>query len=251
MEHFSRLTRTHDHVCPLTRSYRVPRATQDLATRLVARIQGRRPRTWTATDERGVVERVNRLEDVDLTAGGWLILVRNNYLVRQVVEHLRQVGYVYRTPHDDVRDEVGVRAALAWERLRGGQELSREERHYVDQFLRQKLPSNLANLGPRRTLPWYEALDLPTEAREYYKACRRRGESLVQPPRITVSTIHGAKGGEADHVALLLDMSARTFEEYQRRPDDEARVFYVAVTRARRRLVLVEPTTPYHFNLEV
>ena len=35
----------------------------------------------------------------------------------------------------------------------------------------------------------------------------KKKEDLKKPPRIAVSAIHGAKGGEADNVMLLTDIS--------------------------------------------
>lgn len=65
--------------------------------------------------------------------------------------------------------------------------------------------------------------------------------------RISVSTIHRAKGGEADNVLLLSDTTRRTFEEID--TDDEHRVFYVAVTRARENLYIVQPQTRYYYEI--
>ncbi len=50
------------------------------------------------------------------------------------------------------------------------------------------------------------------------------------------------KGAEADNVVLLTDMSYRTFEGYTRTAEgaeSERRVFYVGITRAKKRLIVV------------
>lgn len=63
------------------------------------------------------------------------------------------------------------------------------------------------------------------------------GDRFTEPlsrGRVPVSTIHGAKGREVDHVVLAVDIDAQCSEEWQR-------ANYVAATRARRRLTLVEP----------
>jgi len=57
-------------------------------------------------------------------------------------------------------------------------------------------------------------------------------------PRIKLSTIHGAKGGEADNVVLFTDLTTAALKE---RGDDIHRVFYVGVTRTRQNLYIVEP----------
>ena len=58
---------------------------------------------------------------------------------------------------------------------------------------------------------------------------------------IELSTIHAAKGGEAENVVLLTDLTENTMRSYERNPDDENRLFYVGATRTKENLHLVEP----------
>ena len=89
---------------------------------------------------------------------------------------------------------------------------------------------------------WSEAMDrIPDKDRAYITALLRRGEKFNGTPRITVSTIHGSKGGEADNVILFTDLSAAADEQLKNNPDDIHRVFYVGVTRTRQNLFVVEP----------
>jgi superfamily I DNA/RNA helicase len=74
--------------------------------------------------------------------------------------------------------------------------------------------------------------------RAYITALLRRGEKFNATPRIKLSTIHGTKGGEADNVALLTDLSNSAMEGMS---DDLHRVFYVGVTRAKQNLFIFEP----------
>ena len=48
---------------------------------------------------------------------------------------------------------------------------------------------------------------LPETDRAYIVAMLRRGEQFNKEPRISVSTIHGSKGGEADNVVVFTDLS--------------------------------------------
>ena len=59
-------------------------------------------------------------------------------------------------------------------------------------------------------------------------------------PQILVSTIHTVKGGEADNVALLLDLTKKCKETLQENLEEELRVLYVAVTRAKKSLYLID-----------
>lgn len=108
--------------------------------------------------------------------------------------------------------------------------------------------SDLIQTGGLRVDPnkiWHDALDkLPKEDMSYMLAARRRGEKLRNgSSRVRLSTIHSAKGGEADHVVLMKEMAKRTYDEMHLNPDDERRVAYVGVTRAKQRLTLVSSDT--------
>ena len=54
---------------------------------------------------------------------------------------------------------------------------------------------------------------IPITKSNLHRAVLRRGESKRQP-RIKLSTIHGSKGGEADNVMLLTDLTRKADEEY-------------------------------------
>lgn len=82
-----------------------------------------------------------------------------------------------------------------------------------------------------------------------------RGNKLFVPddydpdrrPNVRISTIHGSKGAEAQHVAVFSDMSYKTWVGMQGNEDDELRTFYVAVTRAKESLTLISPRTSNFF----
>ena len=74
-----------------------------------------------------------------------------------------------------------------------------------------------------------------------HKSFALNKEKISQTPRITLSTIHGAKGGEADHVLLLPDITKSAVDNNDTDPDELHRLFYVAVTRAKKALHILEP----------
>ena len=88
---------------------------------------------------------------------------------------------------------------------------------------------------------------------EYDVAYIRRlldlGEDLQKEPRIKTSTIHQAKGGECDNVVVLTDIGKIVYKSYTKNPDDEHRVFYVAVTRAKENLYIVDPQTTNFYSM--
>jgi DNA helicase-2/ATP-dependent DNA helicase PcrA len=93
--------------------------------------------------------------------------------------------------------------------------------------------------------PWDEALGaIPEEDKRYFRACIRRGERVDAKPRIRISTIHTAKGAEATNVMLMTDYPSKAVNSVRKgihSEDDEARVFYVGLTRAKKELHLIHP----------
>jgi superfamily I DNA/RNA helicase len=68
-----------------------------------------------------------------------------------------------------------------------------------------------------------------------------------------VGTIHSVKGAEADNVALLTTTSRRVqqSDEDTEQHDEECRIAYVAVTRAKRNLWIINEGKPGTPRMEV
>lgn len=253
----------------LGQSYRVPVAVQEVALGLMARVANRRPKQWLPRPQQGSTVRVTDLAQADLTQGTVLVLARNVFLAKEVIEPaLRRAGVLYEYQGNSSVSPKVLAAVLAWERLRTGAAVSVADARRAYEYMSvdfgvkrgyKQLPGlpdeQMVTMAELRTTggllrgdAWFTALDrVPGADMAYITALRRSGERLTGKPRVVVSTIHGAKGGEADHVVLLTDMAQRTFNEMQKvSPEDEARVWYVGVTRARERLTIVAPRTPRH-----
>jgi hypothetical protein len=103
---------------------------------------------------------------------------------------------------------------------------------------------------------WTEAIESKSQdrAKTWHKTATLHGVEVACNPPIRLSTIHSAKGLEADTV-ILSDQSSRATENSRVSLsdiyDEECRVAYVAVTRARQRLVVVHEATPYRMELPV
>ena len=107
-----------------------------------------------------------------------------------------------------------------------------------------------SSYGLLTTTIWHKAFDrVSDKEKQYLIACLRRGEKFTKEPRIKISTIHGAKGSEADNVVVLTDIGQKSWLQMQKDPDDEIRVFYVALTRVKENLHIVQPTTSRSFVL--
>jgi hypothetical protein len=112
----------------------------------------------------------------------------------------------------------------------------------------------------RTLLAWAGRAPEPADiAARIATARSRRAELAAQEPRLILATVHGTKGLEFDHVAVVgLDdgtfPSRRSLEDATdpaRALEEERRLAYVAWTRAKRSLTLVyDPSAPSRFLLE-
>ena len=87
---------------------------------------------------------------------------------------------------------------------------------------------------------WHEQLLADHQRRNAYpmEVWRRDPAALTARPPITIGTIHSVKGGQADAVYVFPDLSPAAYAEWQARDPGIFRLFYVAFTRAREKLVL-------------
>lgn len=253
-------------------SYRLPRSVHDLACRVINRVKQRFNKHWAARDDEGCVDRVPHIEAAEFSGeGSTMILARNGYLLNEAEAMLRKSGHVYSTRYGDSSINAEHYAAIrAWERLRKGATIPGSMVDAIYAHMRPgtslkrgfkagdgiipdaqySLTDLQADHGLLVTSLWHEALDgIALNTREYYVSVMRAGTPLHTLPRIRISTIHAAKGGEADNVILLTDMSQRTYRGYQAAPDDEQRVFYVGMTRARQKLTLVDSCNDRGFQV--
>ena len=82
----------------------------------------------------------------------------------------------------------------------------------------------------------------------YINAALRRQKDFNVSKNIKLSTIHAAKGGEADNVMVLTDLPKKVDDNYFLQQDDERRVFYVGVTRAKKSLHIIESESTREFR---
>jgi len=257
----------------LDQSWRVPRAVQAVADDVIRRVRKRRSKIWKARDTEGAVRYVGSTGSIDLSGRDILVLGRNRYVLREFESTIRSAGYLYEFQGArSIRPSL-LSSVVTWERLRRSPDgvLASDCKKMYDLMSVGRGVARGSKTLPRFTdeetvyfqdlvdrgglllgkdVLWYDALDKMSQTDvAYIRAALRRGEDLRADPRIRLSTIHGVKGGQADEVVLLTDMAQRTFEEARRNPEDEARVWYVAVTRAREKLHIVAPKTSRHYQL--
>lgn len=192
----------------LEQSYRVPELLQKIAYNYAERfIQKRIPRSWKPRNAKGAAFVVKDILDVDFTKyPSYLILARNqHYLVECMA----------------ILTGEGIPATL------------NGVPNYSDAFKKKVQEIN-------KTKDKRPVFDNDADWLFYTKATAQGFDILN--PNIQLSTIHGAKGGEADCVVLLTVMSKASFLEKVTDPDSYYRLLYVALTRAKDTLYIVDTT---------
>jgi DNA helicase-2/ATP-dependent DNA helicase PcrA len=245
----------------LEQSYRIPKAVHEVAQRIVSRIHRRFPKVYNPRPAQGTVQRLASIEEIDMSEGTWLIMAQANYMLTPLATDLKSQGYLFERNGSRSISEKMSTAINGWEQLRAGNQVSlltvqaiysymagnnvriaRGKKKILgdadDLFSLTKLQLEHGLLATAAMI-WHEALDkLPSADRAYITALLRRGEKFNSKPRIRLSTIHQTKGGEAQSVVVFLDLTTAALKG---NADDLHRVFYVAVTRTKENLFLIEP----------
>lgn len=245
----------------LDQSYRVPSKIHSLADRVVNRIRKRQPKVWKPRTEGGTIAYYNDFHHVDITNGEWLVLAAANYMLTDMHDWLKSQGLLFERHGQRSIPEAILVAVIGWERLRKGQEVPFPVVKTIYKYLDSKFvkhghkglktasveamythESLTKDHGLLTDAIWHKALTkIGEDKRNYLIALLRRGVKLTGKVPIKLSTIHGAKGGEADNVLLISDLSTKFASEYDNNPDDINRLLYVGITRAKQALHIVLP----------
>lgn len=256
----------------LNQSWRVPSSIKNISAKIVQRIKNRREKEWKSKADEGFVDYLssaNELTDM-IKEGEWLLLARTNSMLKDYEEICRYAGVFYRYAHVNKDFSLIIRAIRNWIALQEGKVvLARRVKEIYDlmssvERIKHGSKSDLNRLDDKEalkidmlkdkfgllcsSLSWDEALDkLNPSDKEYVRSAIQTDN--IDQPRITISTIHGAKGGESDNVVIKSDMGLRAFSAMLDNPDAEHRVWYVGVTRAKQNLYIINPETQYSYDV--
>lgn len=262
---------------PLIHSYRVPNKIKSYADYVIRPTYGRDysgKKDWFS--RRGDIGTVRWVPDMNghvdmLNKETWMLLARNNKNLMPFILECREQGVVFsfngRKRYDKwSNSNPEVRAYKAFTALQQGLSCSKA---WANQMIKlapgTELPERLKMAHLRTsvraedvirddselfTRPWQEALSRMTLSdRDYVKKLLANSEPLNGPGRVIVSTVHGAKGGEADNVYFTPVVNRKQWQDLRFGRKRESRVLYVAMTRAKKRLFLQNPRSRFHYDL--
>ena len=276
----------------LAQSYRIPRAVFALAQRIIARVRTRIPKEYLPRDDDGAVTQADGVVAVRGLAhdiyhgthpGSVFFLARNRQFLAEPARRLMEARVPFlvegtggECPYSNRKLITAITTTIAL--MCEGKAVSiRALRSLCDLatpgLLRRGLKAHLDTLKGRARSFQQQSLgfgdliaaaqaDWPgavlqrgvtPEVRAYLADIWRLNDNWMPDPRIICTTIHAAKGREADTVYICHDMTTATYQAYCKRDtaETEHRLAYVAVTRARKKCILVRPTTHKYYNYPV
>jgi DNA helicase-2/ATP-dependent DNA helicase PcrA len=251
-----------DQIDTLSQSYRIPGGPiHELSQSIIRNVSNRFDKEYMPRQEMGDLTRYSDVTQVDMSQGQWLVLSTANYFLDDVKDLCELQGWYFSHKHKNSIKLDLLLAIQAWEKWRTiettlpvasikniysylGENVTKgyrtgktfdenEEGYYIEEC------SNDHGLQTQDV--WYKAFaGLDTNTENYIRNMLANKEKITQTPRITLSTIHAAKGGEADNVLLLPDITKSAVNNNDVNPDELHRLFYVAVTRAKKSLHILE-----------
>jgi len=257
----------------LEQSYRIPASVHRLAVDIAKRIDDRHIKVFKPREEEGTVEWVTYLDEIPLHEGSWTIMARTNGYVHDLAKRIKEMGFKYSLKGRPSVSEKLVANLYTWDDLCAGKSVGLQRikdlyssvpkqgqnavvKRGSTQMLDLLAPDAELNMdrlqkefgllaGPEQSA--YEVMRVGGAEQDYIDAMERRGDDLLSEPRIKLSTFHAMKGGEDDNcVVYLASTKACVESDY---PDDEHRAFYVAVTRARHNLYILQSNNNYRYTI--
>lgn len=233
----------------LSKSYRIPYSVYKLSVAITNFIgekteQKAEPRMENGE---GMVMQLNELErilnfldescvknDPDKTA--WYILARNNCFLEEPKKVLEEALIPYWTADGFFMGGEIMKRLKDYEnfKMEGYRDPKKKEdfqrKFGIEDFTQPFTETNLFTEGRK----WVYASYI-----EKY-GLKKLEEMCKWNPQVLVSTIHHVKGGEAKNVAIMLDTTRKTKGNVFENIDEELRILYVGVTRAKENLFLID-----------
>ena len=268
----------------LPKSYRLSPEIKERADRIITNVSKRIKKEYASETHTGIITSYKDPINLPITETGkesWLLLSRNWKFTERFRDLCDLKCLLYEVVGADGGDRRNggrvsttdiFRGINTWKKLNEGQQILAIDAKVLYRILPTKTRIkngfkkimeemedysllNMSDLVNSYGLlfdkaSWVDAFKgLPSHTIQKFKTAEEHGELEHENVRIKISSIHSAKGMEADNVAIDYTMSPNTWKSYLKNKDNEHRVAYVGVTRAIKHLHIVSPITNQFYNL--
>lgn len=250
----------------LPQSYRIPGTVHRLAHQIIHRVRVRQEKEFKPRDIEGVYKPVGHLDEALLQDSSTLVLYRNYHRGMVLKDRLENLGVGFSGSQSILANPEVTDTIQGWIKATAGNPIPATEArsligNAIDKFITDdarrivkeqssgEIAPSLLFRDEAFQVPWYHVLARTPRMGYLDRVVSRHGWQPLLNPTIRLMSIHQSKGREAETVVLDTELARRTYESYMKNPEDEHRVYYVAVTRARNRLFTLMPNDPMAYQL--
>jgi len=213
------------HVLP--QSYRIPAVVHKAALTVRDRISVKSDINYKPRDEEGIITYTSNPADIMFDSTDTLVLYRTHSLRKELEQVAMDAGIPYTciNGYKSLWDGHYGNAVRTFKKVQETGKCTGAQARVMNKYCRTN--------NPPKDVHWQHWLNIPDRFLDYML------KTEGMEPTCRFSTIHGAKGMEAERVILYTGLSQRVVDGMTHDSDAEHRVFYVGVTRARHRLDIV------------
>ena len=224
----------------LKQSYRLPNTVLKFSKAITSLIEKRIEKDYRGLDKEGDVYEIINLEELDITINEtWLFLSRNVTFLKEVITFIRNKGLIYDHRGKRSIAKKDIKLINLYEKVRKTMIINERDEATLKYHLKKDF--NLQS-------PWYNSFGWDHDKMVYYRDIIA-SKTNTNKCNIKIDTIHSVKGGEADNVVLLLDITRQVDKNLNENPDSEHRVFYVGCTRAKKNLFIKYGSSKYQYKI--
>lgn len=262
----------------LRKSRRMPKEVQKFSQNITKLIKVRQPKEFTSTASKGYVNTNNfRLSHINFNQyidDTWMVLVRTKQELMEVRAEAKELGIFFKNSAGYTSvNSTHWKAIQIWEKLMKDEEINLQEVALVYDYVKDikhgwrktnnkkwasitKQTFNYMYLNSHCGLlqekgSWTTALQIDVANKNYIEKLTEKHINPEDTPKIMIDKIHQVKGKEADHVVIyercpqICTLADKTSKER----DAELRVWYVAVTRAKKGVEIIQPNKPHGHSM--
>lgn len=223
----------------LDQSYRLKKNILNFSKNITKMLQDKVEKDFNPIDSGGEIIYLNNIEEMnELNIDeDYYFLSRNNCFLNIYEKYLMERGYIFYKKDKLSIDYNIIDAIKIFEKARKFKNLGDNETK-IKPYISENY--NLSK-------PWYLNFKLDIDQLNYYRKIIQYKRSLNKV-KIHINTIHGVKGGEADNVILLFNMTRACYLNLENNTDSELRCLYVAFTRAKNKLYIIKSDNNYSYD---
>jgi DNA helicase-2/ATP-dependent DNA helicase PcrA len=251
-------------------SYRVPTTIRDFAVSILEKIKDREKKNFISANDGGEVKKLTSLSEFVKQEGKKYILARTRYVIEKLVPYLDVEGIPFlplNPKHSNISpwsqqliqltnaiakfpDVIGPSDIKILIQNSPASVFQRGVKSLAEKSIDDLIKSYSQNLYSSFSFT-YLLQDQNMSKEEFLKNMNINPDKKMLIKRFLysrideddvcyVDTLHSAKGMEADHIAIVMDITERIYENLYDNFDDELRLIYVGATRAKKSLNLID-----------